>query len=147
MSAVVRPYGTLFCHFHKTLAPRYAWVSHVHTQCGELQEILGTSWIRCRDMSVPLRYRREDGELGIQVFPKVHDRGNVSAAVAVVGCGPDSHHRLVFEMPLFIESVRYQYSAVQKETHLVAFIYQLVGSRNQLEAIDMIEFRCHLVPE
>lgn len=43
----------------------------------------------------------EYGEFGIQVLSKVHDGGDVAAAVAVVGSTPDGDDGLVFKVPLY----------------------------------------------
>ena len=42
----------------------------------------------------------EDGEFGLQVLADVHDGCDVTAAVAVVGSGPDGDDGFVLEMEL-----------------------------------------------
>lgn len=42
----------------------------------------------------------EDAELGVQVFIHGHDRGNVAAAVAVVGGRPNCHDGFLGEVVL-----------------------------------------------
>lgn len=64
---------------------------------------------------------REDLEFGLEVFAKVHDRGDIAAAVAVVWSRPDSDHVLVFEVVL------------------VAFVDKLMSSGNELQAVDVVE--------
>jgi hypothetical protein len=47
-----------------------------------------------------VRHSTEDLELLLEVLAKVHDGSDVSAAVAVIGCGPDGDDVLVFEVVL-----------------------------------------------
>ena len=42
----------------------------------------------------------ENGEFGNEVFADVHDGGDVSAAVTVVGCRPDGNDRFILEVEL-----------------------------------------------
>lgn len=51
-------------------------------------------------MTVSLGNGGEYGEFRVQVLSKVHDGGDVTAAVAVVGSTPDGDDGLVFEVPL-----------------------------------------------
>ena len=68
-----------------------------------------------------LRNRAEDSKFRVQVFPQTHNRRYISASIAVVCRAPNRDDGAVFEV-IF-----------------VAFIDQLVGTRYQLQAIDMIE--------
>jgi hypothetical protein len=42
----------------------------------------------------------ENGEFGNEVFTDVHDGGDVSTAVTVVGCRPDGNDRFILEVEL-----------------------------------------------
>jgi hypothetical protein len=66
-------------------------------------------------------YSGEDLKLWLEVLAQVHNGSNVSAAVAVVGRRPDGNDILVLEV-IF-----------------VAFIDQLMGACNELQAVDMVE--------
>lgn len=52
-------------------------------------------------MTVSLGNSREYGELGLQVFSKIHDGGDVAAAVAVVRSAPNGNDGFVFKVPLY----------------------------------------------
>ena len=69
-----------------------------------LQEIFRAAIGRRWNVAVPLGNGRENGELRLQVRSKVHDGGDVAAAVAVIGSAPDGDDGLVFEVPLRIIS-------------------------------------------
>lgn len=71
-----------------------------------------------------IRHGAEDLELGLQVFAEVHDGSDVAAAVAVVGGGPHGDDVFVFEVVL------------------VAFVDELVGAGDELEAVDVVELGC-----
>ena len=60
-------------------------------------------------------------EVGVKIFAERHDTRDVSAAVAVVRCRPDSNHILRGKMIL------------------VALIYQLMGTGNELKVVDVVE--------
>ena len=47
-----------------------------------------------------IRHSAEDLELLLEVLAKVHDGRDVSAAVAVIGSGPDGDDVFVFEVVL-----------------------------------------------
>jgi len=63
----------------------------------------------------------EDRKVRLEVLAQRHDAGDVSAAVAVVRGGPDGDDVLVLEVVL------------------VAFVDELVGARDELQAVDVIE--------
>ena len=63
----------------------------------------------------------EDLEGGLEVLVDLHDGGDVAAAVAVVGRGPDGDDILLGEVVL------------------EALHYELVGAGNKAEAIDVVE--------
>jgi hypothetical protein len=65
-----------------------------------LQEVLRPSRPRRWHRALVIWDSREDLEPGCEVLPNVHNRGNVSAAVAVIGGAPHGHHVLVLEMVL-----------------------------------------------
>lgn len=90
----------------------------------------------------------EDIELGVQILTNIHDRGDVTAAVAVIWCRPNRDNRLLWEVVLSREfSNRLGAVFLLGATYLVALIDQLMGTRNELQAIDMIEFACDFVSE
>jgi hypothetical protein len=81
----------------------------------------------------------EDLEFLLEVFAKIHNGGDVAATVAVVGGGPDSHDVFVFEVVLRGTSeIRHGISRGQW-TYLVAFVDELMGSRDKLETVYMVE--------
>ena len=65
-----------------------------------LKEIVVAAAGGGRDGALVLGHGGEDGEARVEVLVQVHDGGDVAAAVAVVGRGPDRHDGFVFEMPL-----------------------------------------------
>lgn len=68
-----------------------------------------------------IRDSAENLEVGLQVFAEGHDRGDVTAAVAVVGSRPDSDNFL------------------RLEVIFVAFVYKLMGSSDEFEVVDVVE--------
>ena len=65
-----------------------------------LQEILSSAAAPGWHGAAMVGHGAEDLELLLQVFAKIHNRGDVAAAVAVVGRGPDCDDVLVLEMVL-----------------------------------------------
>jgi len=114
-----------------------------------LKEILGAPPGGRRDSALVVGHGREDREAWVQVLAEVHDGGDVAAAVAVVGSAPYCDDGFIFEVPLCcgIWSARgvCDVQWVSGEIHLVALVDQLVSTRNELEAIDMVELRCDLI--
>ena len=71
----------------------------------QLQEIITSATSSCRDSTLILRDGLEDGEAWLQVLSRdVHDGCNITAAVAVVGSGPDGDNGLLREVKLPIVS-------------------------------------------
>lgn len=65
-----------------------------------LQEVLATSSSSLRHCSPVVRYGAKDLEAGFEVFFQVHNGSDVTAAIAVIGCGPDGDYIFVLEMVL-----------------------------------------------
>ena len=68
-----------------------------------LKEVIGTTILVRWHMTISFCDGGKDGELGLQVFPKVHDRGDVATPVAVVWSAPYRDDGFVVEMPLYAE--------------------------------------------
>lgn len=64
------------------------------------QEILSSTASGDWNRALMIRYSRKYRESWIQVFSEIHDRGDVAAAVAIVGGTPDGNNGFVVEMPL-----------------------------------------------
>ncbi|KAJ8106556.1 hypothetical protein OPT61_g9452 [Boeremia exigua] len=92
-----------------------------------LQKILAAAASAGGHSAAVVRDGAEDLELLLEVLGQVHDGGDVAAAVAVVGGGPDGDDVLVLEVVL------------------VALVDQLVGAGNQLQAVDVVELGRDLV--
>lgn len=69
------------------------------------QEVVTGTPLECWDMSLIIRDSRKDTELGVQILVYSHDRSDITATVAVVGCRPNSHYRVLGEMILVMVSV------------------------------------------
>src|SRR6478609_6246646 len=69
------------------------------------QEVITRSPSVCRDMPLIVRNGRENAKPRVQVLIHSHDRSNITTAVAVVRCRPDSHYRVLWEMILMIVSI------------------------------------------
>ena len=80
--------------------PLHACYAGGITKNALLQEIFGAAIGRRWNVTVSLGNGRENGELWLQVRSKVHDGGDVAAAVAVIGGAPDGDDGLVFKVPL-----------------------------------------------
>ena len=65
-----------------------------------LQEILRPPPRSHWNSALVIRHGAEDGEAWVQVFAEIHDGGDVAAAVAVVGSGPDCYDGFVVKVPL-----------------------------------------------
>jgi hypothetical protein len=89
-----------------------------------LEEVLAAAAAAGGHRAPMIGHGGEDLELGLEVFAQIHNGGDVAAAVAVVGCGPDRHDVLVFEVVF------------------VAFVDELVRARNELQAVDVVELPC-----
>src|SRR3569833_441072 len=121
---------------------------------GGLQEVVARPAAVAGHMAVLVAHGREDAELGIEIFVDRHDRSNVAAPITVVWCRPDSDHGLLSEMELREKRRECQPGLIQgaireggKKTYLVALVDQLVGTRDGLETIDVVELGGHLVPK
>ena len=68
-----------------------------------------------------IRHCAEDLEVGVQILAKCHNRGYVATPVAVIWGRPHSDHIL------------------GGEVILVAFIYELMCSSDEVDAVDVIE--------
>lgn len=86
-----------------------------------LQEVLASSTSPGRYCSPVIWNGREDGELGIKVFSKLHNTSHITTPVAVVRSRPDRNHVLVLEV-IF-----------------VSFLYKLMGTSYKSEIVDVIE--------
>lgn len=62
----------------------------------------------------------EDLEVAVQALVECHDRRDVAAAVAVVGCGPHGDELLI-------------------EHELVTLLHELMSTRHQVEAVVLQE--------
>lgn len=68
-----------------------------------------------------IRHGRKDLKFWLEVLAQIHNGGDVSAAVAVVWRGPDGDDVFVFEVVF------------------VAFVDELVGAGDELEAVYVVE--------
>src|ERR1700738_153628 len=119
---------------------------HESSICKQLQEVVAGAMTSCRNGTLVLRDGLENGEAGLHVLSRdVHDRCDITAAVAVVGCGPDGYYRLLRKMELPIVSNMQEIARI--ETHLIAFIYKLMGTSDQSQIIDLVELLSNLVPK
>jgi len=75
-------------------------VSTIIEVVNRLKEILGAPASGGGDSTLVVRHGREDREAWVQVLAKVHDGGDVAAAVAVVWGTPHCDDGFVFEVPL-----------------------------------------------
>ena len=86
-----------------------------------LQEVLASpspaSWHR----PAVIWHGGEDLEVRLQVLAEGHDRGHVTAAVAVIRCAPDGDDVLGLEVIL------------------VTLVHELMGSSDELEVVHMVE--------
>lgn len=64
------------------------------------QEVFGPTTCGRWNMPLILCNGRKDGEFGIEALIEIHDRGDITTSIAVIGSAPDSDYCLVFEMPL-----------------------------------------------
>lgn len=64
------------------------------------QEIIAWSSPACRHMPQLIGHRREDAKSRVKVFIDSHDGCNIAAAVTIVGSGPNSHDRVLWEVIL-----------------------------------------------
>jgi hypothetical protein len=105
--------------------------SHTYTPShpipSSLQKVLSPSTSASRHRPLMIRHRTKDLELRLQVFREIHYRRDVSAAVAVIWRRPDGDDILVFEVVL------------------VAFVDELMGAGDELEAIYVVELGLLLV--
>lgn len=65
-----------------------------------LEEVVSRPAAAARDVALVVGHGREDAELCVEVAAHRHDGGDVAAAVAVVGCRPDSDDGLFGEVVL-----------------------------------------------
>lgn len=72
----------------------------VSTNHRRLKEVLGAPPSSGRNGALVVGHGGEDREAGVEVFAEVHDGGDVTAAVAVIGGAPYRNDRFVFEVPL-----------------------------------------------
>lgn len=104
-------------------------------------------------MPLVIGHSGEDTELGVEVCVDCHDRGHIATSVAIVGRRPDRHDGFLREVVLTqgVSLLRSpgttQELGVWGGAYLVAFVYQLVGSGNGLEAVDMVELGGNLITE
>ena len=96
-------------------------------------------------MTISLGNGGEDGEFGIQVLSKVHDRGDIAAAVTVIRSAPDGDNGLVFEMPLLEALALADSIGDGRITYLITFIDELMCPCDKLESVDVVEFRSDFV--
>jgi hypothetical protein len=68
--------------------------------CGHLQEVIASTTSSSRNSALIFGNSAEDAKFGVEIFTDVHDGCNITAAVAVVGGGPDGDNRLLGEMIL-----------------------------------------------
>jgi hypothetical protein len=80
-------------------------------------------------------------EFLLQVFAEVHDGGDVAAAIAVVGGGPDSHDVFVLEVVLGERQDIEDWVRRGEWTYLVTLVDELMGSCDELKAVDVVELR------
>ena len=98
-------------------------------------------------MTVSLGNGGEYGKFGIQLLSKVHDGGDVAAAVAVVGSTPDGDDGFVFKVPLYAALALAEPIQNRSLAYLIAFINELMSTGNKLEAVDVVELCSDLVAE
>jgi hypothetical protein len=116
----------------------HQWPSSYRYKSELLQEVFSTRAASWRHCSSVVRDSAEDGKLWIKGFIERHDGGNISATIAVIWCRPYCDYRLVVEMVLE-DSVSLWYSRTRRINYLVAFVDELMSTRYQLQAIDVIE--------
>ena len=111
-----------------------------------LQKVIPSAASSSRDSTLILGNSTEYAKLGVEVLTDVHDRCNIAAAVAVVGCGPDRNNRLLRKM--ILQTLEFEGAEVREmKTHLVAFIDELVGTSDKLQTINVVELSRDLVSE
>jgi hypothetical protein len=67
---------------------------------GKLQEVFSCTTASGWDSALVFWNGAEDAELWVQILTDVHDGSNITAAVAVIGCGPDGNNGLLGEVIL-----------------------------------------------
>lgn len=72
----------------------------VGNQIHTLKEIIVTATSGDGDGALIVGYGGEDGELGLKILSEVHDRGDVTTAVAIIGSAPHRNNGLLREMVL-----------------------------------------------
>ena len=82
------------------IAPVAMHAVHKSWPISRLKEIFGAPTSGCRNSTLVVRHSREDREAWVEVFAEVHDRGDIPAAVAVIGRAPNGDDGFVLEMPL-----------------------------------------------
>lgn len=78
-------------------------------------------------MSLIIAHSTEQFEGGFQVLPNLAHRGQVAAAITIIGGTPHSHHILIIEVVF------------------VTLVHQLMGACNQGEIVDVAEFVRHAI--
>lgn len=112
-----------------------------------LQEVFSSTATTSGYGALVLWYGREDAEFGLEILSDVHDGCDVTAAVAVIRGGPDSDDRFLWEVVLvlilvFVDGFD---CGMKTLTYLISLIDQLMSTRNELQAIDMVEFASDLI--
>lgn len=95
-------------------------------------------------MTLSFGNSREYSKFWVQVLSKIHDGGDIAAAVAIIRSTPNGDNRFVFEVPLHRISLRL-FRRDTSMSYLVAFIYKLMGTSNKLKAVDVVKFCSDLV--
>lgn len=80
-------------------------------------------------MPVLVRDGREDAEFGIQVFIDGHDRGDISATIAVVRRRPHRNDRLLWKVELVrrVSAGPEDWGHSISGTYLVTLVHELMG--------------------
>lgn len=78
----------------------YSFVSYNRNVTWSLQKVLSPAASASGDGAAVVGDGAEDLEFLLEVLAEVHDGGDVAAAIAVVGCGPDGDDVFVFEVVL-----------------------------------------------
>ena len=114
-------------------------------QCWVSKEIFTGVTSSCRDSTLIFRDGRKDAELWVKILSNIHDRSDVTAAIAVIRSRPDSDNRLLREV--ILSKVRHKFKSHRWLPYLISFVDKLVSTSNEFQAIDMVELRCNLITE
>lgn len=110
-----------------------------------LQEVFRAAVRRRGNVTISFGDGGEYGEFRFEVLSEIHDGGDVAAAVAVIGGAPDGDDGLVFKMPLCAVLALAEPIEDRIIAYLITFIDKLMGTRNKLESVDVVEFRGDLI--